>query len=193
MAYSFRRASALGLIAASSLALAGCMTETTYRPATGNGFAREGFSERQIEANRFIVSFAGNTVTSRDTVERYLLFRAAEVTTQNGYDYFVMADRDTDKKERTYATPSFNSGYGFGYGGWGPRWRYYGRGFGWRSWDPFWGDPFFDRTVDINTVEKYEATAEIVMGKGSKPAGNVRAFDARAVMANIGPTVVLPK
>ena len=61
------------------------------------------------------------------------------------------------------------------------------------SWDPFWGDPFFDRDIDINTVEKYEATAEIVMGKGPKPAGNVRAFDARAVMANIGPTVVLPK
>ncbi|MDB5680395.1 MAG: hypothetical protein JWO16_200, partial [Sphingomonas bacterium] len=40
MAFSFRRASALGLIAASTLALAGCMTETTYRPATGNGFAR---------------------------------------------------------------------------------------------------------------------------------------------------------
>jgi hypothetical protein len=193
MAYSFRRASALGLIAASTLALAGCMTETSYRPATGSGFSREGYSERQVEANRFQVSFAGNTMTSRDTVERYLLFRSAELTTQQGYDYFIMADRDTDKKERTYATPSFSGGYGFGYGGWGPRWRYYGRGYGWRSWDPFWGDPFFDRDVDINTVEKYEATAEIVMGRGPKPVGNVRAFDARAVMANIGPTIVLPK
>jgi hypothetical protein len=31
------------------------------------------------------------------------------------------------------------------------------------------------------------------MGKGPKPAGNVRAFDARSVMSNIGPTVVMPK
>ena len=101
MAFSFRRASALGLIAASTLALAGCMTETTYRPATGNGFSREGYSERQVEANRFVVTFAGNTMTSRDTVEKYLLFRAAELTTQQGYDYFVMADRDTDKHRRS--------------------------------------------------------------------------------------------
>jgi len=109
---------------------------------------------------------------------------------QSGYDYFVMADRDTDKKSRTYATNSFGPGP---YGYWGPQWRYYGRRYGWRSWDPFWGDPFFDRTVDIDTVEKFEATAEVVMGKGPKPAGNVRAFDARAVMSSIGPSVVMPK
>ena len=193
MAISLRRISTIGAVAATSLMLAGCMTETTYRPATGNGFSREGYSDRQIEANRFAITFAGNTMTARDTVEKYLLFRAAELTVQQGYDYFVMADRDTDKKQRTYTSPGFGGGFGYGYGGWGPSWRYYGRGFGWRSWEPFGGDPFFDRSIDINTVEKYEATAEIVMGKGSKPAGNVRAFDARSVMANIGPSVVLPK
>jgi hypothetical protein len=168
------------------------MTETAYQPATGKGFSREGYSERQIEANRFAVTFSGNTMTSRDTVEKYLLFRAAELTVQQGDDYFVMADRDTDKKSRTYVNDFGGFGGGL-YGGWGPRWRYYGRGFGWRSWDPFWGDPFFDRNIDINTVEKYEATAEIVMGKGPKPAGNVRAFDAHDVMAKIGPTIVMPK
>jgi hypothetical protein len=191
--FHLRRIGALGAVAAASLMLAGCMTETTYRPATGTGFAREGYSDRQIESNRWQVSFAGNSMTGRDTVEKYLLFRAAELTVEQGNDYFVMADRDTDKKQRTYVS-SFGGGFGYGpYAGWGPRWRYYGRGFGWRSWDPFWGDPFFDRDVDVNTVEKYEATAEIVMGKGPKPAGNVRAFDAHDVMAKIGPTIVMPK
>ncbi len=192
--FTLRRIGTLGTVAAASLMLAGCMTETTYRPATGSGFSREGYSEQQIEPNRYRVTFAGNSMTARDTVERYLLFRAAELTVQSGYDYFVMADRDTDKKTRTYAT---DTGFGAGYGGfgaaWGPRWRYFGRGYGWRSWDPFWGDPFFDRSVDIDTVEKFEATAEIVMGKGAKPAGNVRAFDARAVMASVGPSVMIPK
>jgi hypothetical protein len=189
---TLRRIGTLGAVAAASLMLAGCMTETAYQPATGKGFSREGYSERQIEANRFAVTFSGNTMTSRDTVEKYLLFRAAELTVQQGDDYFVMADRDTDKKSRTYVNDFGGFGGGL-YGGWGPRWRYYGRGFGWRSWDPFWGDPFFDRNIDINTVEKYEATAEIVMGKGPKPAGNVRAFDAHDVMAKIGPTIVMPK
>lgn len=190
MSFFLRKAPALGLIAASSLALAGCLSETSYRPATGSGFAREGFSDRQVERNRFLVSFSGNTVTGRDTVERYLLFRAAELTVQNGYDYFVMADRDTERRSRTYVNQPFSSGP---YGYWGPSWRYYGRGFGWRSWDPYWGDPFWGDRIDVTTVDKYEASTEVVMGNGPKPAGNVRAFDAREVMANIGPSVMLPK
>jgi len=187
-----RRGAAVALLASAMLVVAGCATETPYRPATGSGFERAGYSDRMIEPDRFMVSFAGNSYTSRDTVERYLLYRAAELTVQQGFDYFILADRNTDKRTRTYTTPSFAGGpYGYGY--WGPTWRYRGRGFGWRTWDPFWGDPFWDRSVDINTVDKYEASAEIVLGHGPKPANNVRAFDAREVMRNLGPTIATPK
>ena len=128
-------------------------------------------------------------------ISAVLLFRAAELTLANGYDYFVMADRDTQLRSRTYSTPgAFGPGFGgWGGGWWGPSWRYYGRGFGWRSWDPFWGDPFFGNNMDINTIDRYEATAEIVMRKGPIPRDNLRAFDARAIVNTIGPTVVLPK
>ena len=187
-----RRGAAVALLASAMLVVAGCVTETAYRPATGSGFERAGYSDRMIEPNRFMVSFAGNSYTSRDTVERYLLYRSAELTVQQGYDYFILSDRNTDKRTRTYATPSFAGGpYGYGY--WGPSWRYRGRGFGWRSWDPFWGDPFFDRSIDVQTIDKYEASAEIVLGRGPKPADNVRAFDAREVMRNLGPTIVTPR
>ncbi|RDE06240.1 CC0125/CC1285 family lipoprotein [Sphingomonas aracearum] len=189
---SAKRGLLLAAVAAAGLVTAGCATETAYRPATGQGFYRAGYSDRQVEANRFIVSFSGNSYTSRDTVERYLLFRAAELTVQNGGDYFVMVQRDTDKDTRTYSTPGFGPSFGFG-GYWGPSWRYWGRPYGWRSWDPFWGDPFWDRGVDVRTVQRYEATAEIIIGKGPKPADNVRAFDARDVMARIGPSIVVPK
>ncbi len=47
--------------------------------------------------------------------------------------------------------------------------------------------------MDINTVDKYEANAEIVLGRGPKPRDNVRAFDAREVMNNLGPSIVMPK
>ena len=192
------RKAVVAALAASTLMVAGCATETTYRPATGQGFNRTGYSDRQVEPDRFLVSFAGNSVTSRDTVERYLLFRAAELTLQNGYDYFVMADRDTDLQSRTYSTPGgFNRGFGYGgFGGyWGPSWRYYGRGFGWRSWDPWFGGGFgpWGNDFDIRTIDRYEATAEIVMRKGPIPKDNLRAFNARAVVDSIGPSVVLPK
>jgi hypothetical protein len=91
MSFSLGRKVVLGALASSALLVAGCATETTYRPATGQGFYRTGFSERQVEPGRFLVSFAGNSSTSRDTVERYLFFRAAELTLQQGYDYFVIA------------------------------------------------------------------------------------------------------
>jgi len=178
-----------------ALLVAGCATETPYRPATGSGFNRTGFSERQVEANRFLVNFAGNTVTDRDTVERYLLFRAAELTLQNGFDYFVTVDRQTDRQARTYSTPGAGFGPGWGYGGWGgywgPSWRFYGRPWGgWGGWGP-WGGGFND--FDVRTVDRYEASAEIVMGKGSPPSGEVRAFNARDVVERLGPTIVLPE
>ena len=150
----------MAAVASGALLVAGCATETTYRPATGTGFNRTGFTERQVEANRFLVTFAGNSVTDRDTVERYLLFRAAELTLQNGFDYFVMVDRETDRQARTYST-----GTGFGGG-------------------------FND--FDVRTVDRYEASAEIVMRKGTPPRDEVRAFNARDVTERLGPTIVLP-
>ena len=190
------RGAVLAAVASCSLMLAGCMTETAYRPATGKGFYRTGYSDRQVEANRFLVTFAGNTVTDRDTVERYLLYRAAELTVQNGYDYFVMVQRDTDRQARTYST-----GVGGPYGGWGgywgPSWGFYGRPFGWRrfgggfGWGGYGGFGFND--FDVRTVDRYEASAEVVMRKGDPGPDDVRAFNARQVIDKIGPTIVMPK
>ena len=186
-------------LAAASVGLAACtVSPTPYQPATAGSravSARYGYTDQQIEPDRFRVTFAGNSYTDRETVERYLLYRAAQLTVERGFDHFILADRDTDKKTRTYVDRPFGGGFG-GYGGfggsWSPYWRYYGAGFGWRGWDPFWGDPFFDRTIDVRTVERYEAVAEIVLGKGAKPQ-NVRALDARAVLSSLGPTVAPPE
>lgn len=182
----------LAAILAGAALVSACATATPYRPATGSGFNRTGFSDQRIEGDRYRVQFAGNSFTARETVERYLLFRAAELTLSTGNDHFTLVDRDTDKQTRTYTTPGIGYG-GYGpWGGWSPRWSYYGRGFGWRHWSPFWGDPFWDRGVDVRTVERYEASAEIVVGRGPKP-NNVRSFSAREVVDNIGPTVRLPE
>ena len=193
---SLRRGAVLTALATGALLTAGCATETTYHPAVGQGFSRTGFSERQVEPNRWLVNFAGNTVTSRDTVERYLLFRAAQLTLEQGSDYFVEVDRDTDRQTRTYSTPGFGPGYGYGglgYGGfggfWSPGWRFH-RGFGgWGGWG--FGDPFFD-DYDVRTVDRVEAQAQIVMYHGAVPRDNPRAFNARAVVQTLGPSIVLP-
>ena len=200
MSVQWGRRAALAALATTTLLMAGCQTETTFRPATGHGFYSDGYSERQIEPTRFIVNFSGNSSTPRDTVERYLFFRAAQLTLQQGYDYFVMADRDTKLRQQTYTTPGiggFGPYGGFGYGGfggyWGPSWRYHGGFGGGFGWSPWYGGGFGAfNDFDINTVDRFEATAEIVMRKGPIPNGNVHAFDARKVVDTIGPSVVLP-
>lgn len=193
------RGALMAALVSGTLMLAGCMTETPFRPATGSGFNRTGYSERQVEENRWLVTFAGNTVTERDTVERYLLFRSAQVAVQNGYDYFIMVQRDTDRQARTYSTggSAFGGGYG-GWGGyWGPSWGFYGRGFGYRRFGGgfraggFGGYGFDD--FDVRTVDRYEATAEVLLRRGAPGSDEVRAFSARQVIEKLGPTIVLPK
>ena len=54
------------------------------------------------------------------------------------------------------------------------------------------GSPFLGNRMDIRTIEKFEATAEIVMRRGAKPADDPVAFDARAVLENLGPRIQRP-
>ncbi len=195
----FGRGVVLAALASSTLLVAGCATETAYRPATGQGFYRDGYSDRLIEPGRYIVSFSGNSVTSRDTVERYLLFRAAELTLQSGFDYFVAVQRDTDRQSRTYSTGFGAYGPYGAFGGWGPAWNFYGPygyrrfGYGFGGYGGFGGFGGFGNDFDVRTIDRFEATAEIVMRKGPIPKDNLRAFNARAVVNTIGPTIVLPK
>ena len=139
--------------------------------------------------------FHGNDLASRDRVEGYMLYRAAELTVQNGYDWFLTVDRNTEHDTRTYVErdPFYRPFYGPGYGSWRPYWQYYLPGSGWMGWDPWAGDPFWADRYDLRTIESFEAQAEIVMRKGPIPASETRAFDARKVMADIGPTIERPK
>lgn len=182
---SKRRRSLLAPVAA-ALALAACATATPYQPAGTRG-ASGGFSEQRIEQNRYRVSFAGNAYTSRQRVENYLLYRAAELTLANGYDTFTIVRRDTDKDVDIRTSPGWGSYSPY----WRPYWRYYGRPYGWRHWDPWFGDPFWADRIDVRTVTRYEATAEIIMSRG--PGTGPQSFNARQVIANLRPTIVVPR
>ena len=171
------------LAATAALALSACTTATPYGPAGVD--SRYGYSDQWVDADRYRISFAGNSVTSREQVEMALLLRAAEVTAENGYDWFSTVNRATDRDVRFQAIPDpfYRDRYSpF----WGPTWRYQRRGL----WSP-WGDPF-GRDFDVREIDRFEASAEIIMGRGAKPAGDPNAFDAREVVQNLGPRVTRP-
>ncbi len=150
---------------------------TPYQPATGS---RWGFEETQIESNRFRVSFGGNSLTDRETVETYLLYRAAELTVENGFDYFEVVTRATDTQTQTYGHSPYYSGFHVRYSYFHPRW-------GWRGYrDPFWDD------VHIRESQRFDASAEVILRSGDKP-DTANAFDARDVLANLGDEIIRPE
>jgi hypothetical protein len=147
-----------------------------------------GYSEVQVEPGRWRVGYAGKTVTSREAAEAYLLYRSAELTLQQGAEWFEIVDRHGERDAYVWPDPRFSPWRA--YGAWRPQWRYdLARSGGWRTWDPWRGDPFWADTVDPQTVERFEVAAEIVIRRGPKPANDPRAFDARAVIADLRPRI----
>lgn len=112
------------LVAASVLTLVACATATPYQEASKLG-AYDGFSQQLIENDRARISFGGNSLTDRETVENYLLYRAAEVAVENGFETFTLQERDVEQKSRTNVSPGL-SGFDpyFGY-------SFFRPGFGW--------------------------------------------------------------
>ncbi len=155
--------------------VAACATPTPYKEAST--LNDDGYTTQQIESNRFRISFRGNSLTTRQTVDTYMLYRAAEVTLQNGGDYFIIVNKDVDKNTG-YENYGDDLAWGWG-GGWG--WRHGYGGYG----GPFRGG--FDYSRPINS---YDAIADIVTYRGPKPATNPYAYDAREVLNAIGPTVI---
>ncbi len=195
-------------IIAGAAVLTACATATPYQPSA-KADMRNGFSELQIEKDRVKVTFDGNSLTDRQTVETYLLYRAAELTKGAGYDYFVLTDRATDQKTRVQNSGFNDPYYGFfdysyfhpRYGWSSPYFRPYYHSFYRSSWSHFGGrfgryDPFYDswgRNFDYREITRYRASAEVKFGRGTKPSGMNNAFNAQEVLANLGDKIVYPE
>src|SRR5258707_5288832 len=89
---------AIGLV----VGLSACETATPYQPLRTGAQVSGGFTDQRLDQNHFRVTFQGNTLTSRETVESYLLYRAAEVTVSQGYDWFEAVERHTERNRQTY-------------------------------------------------------------------------------------------
>jgi len=201
------------LVAASALTLAACATATPYQAASEPG-GYDGFSQQLIENDRARISFGGNSLTNRETVENYLLYRAAEVAIERGYETFTLQERDVEQKSQTRVTPGLNryDPY-FGYSFFRPRFGWsrpyafsrFGsfnsrRGFGRRGFGQsafgfgrrgFGGDPFFE-DYNVREITKYRATAEVKFGRGFG-AEDERTFNAREVLQNLSSTIEYPE
>ena len=150
-----------GLIAASALALSACASLAPYGPQQST--RGQGFSEQQIETNRFRVTYNG--VGAPGPVADRALFRAAQLTVDHGYDWFEVTQRWIDGRPDSAGgvRPSVSIGAGSSrYGGYRSSGVGVGLGF------------------DLSGPQPTSTTLEIVMGRGAKP-DRPDAYDARRV------------
>jgi hypothetical protein len=157
------------------LVRAACAAPTTYHPAEND--RSPGYSDERLADNRIRVTFVGNSVTPRRTVENYLLLRSAEVTHQAGYDWFVFDTRDTKTDTKYYTSFSGWPGWGPWHGFYRHNWRY---GFG-----------AFDDDLAM-PVTRYEAYAEIVLLTPEQARHEPRALQASDVAARLGAKAETP-
>lgn len=153
------------LLAALAVSASACATLTPYQPVKG-GY---GYSEQKLDSDRYRIVFAGSSATPRQTVENYLLYRAAEMTVFNGGEHFIVSNSSTQAEGDN--SPSIGIGLGgFRFGGSG------GLGIG----------------VNTSTGGErvaWRAQTDILVRKGAKPVAAADAYDAREVMSNLGPLV----
>lgn len=155
---------AFGLAGLAVLTLAACATPTPYGPADARGL---GYREQRIESDRFIVTFAGNSATSADAVADAALRRCAELTLQEGYDWFQVVSRRTE-----LTGPRPGSGVSVGVGGVsGSRGSSVGTSVGMSF--PLGGGSGASETA-----------FEVRMGRGERPEG-VDVYDAASVVRNL--------
>lgn len=168
--------------------LAACSTATPYQPINqASNAVAGGYASQQLATDRYRVSFRGNQYTSRERVENYLLYRAAQLAQQNGYQAFRVVRRETD---RDVDQELVRQPVGLGYGGFAPYWSF-GGGFGTSIYNPYVGGSFYADTIDVRTIDSYEASATIQLLRDRTPTGS-QTYDVQDVISRLASTIELP-
>jgi hypothetical protein len=156
------------LVVLVALAVAACASAPTYAPASSQTGA--GYYERQIESNRYFVTYRASGNADAALLQDYALLRAADVTLEHGGSWFWVDRRALDEEGSYDSGPRFSVGVGGG--GFGGR---SGVGVGVGASFPLGGQP---------AQRAHSATIEMRIGEGPKPA-EPNAYDAREISANL--------
>lgn len=157
------------VIATAALSLAACASLAPYGPQRGpNG---QGFSEQRIESDRYRVSYNG--VGAPGPVADMALLRAADLTLEQGYDWFEVTQRWIDGRPDSAGgmRPSVGVSYGSGRSS-GRYGSYSSSGVG------------VGVGLNFSGPSPTSTTLEVVMGNGPRP-DRPNAYDARGVQDNL--------
>jgi hypothetical protein len=146
---------------------------TAYKPM---GTGEFGYSEMLLGDSTYRIVFAGNPQTSLEIVDRYTLYRAAELTLKNGGDYFVILSDKDDNNTTSYSGATSNADANVTHNA-----------------QPV-GSVFTTTTTATATSSmssysgsytQHSSIKNIQYFTGKRPSGNPNAYDARAMMTNM--------
>lgn len=84
-----------------ALVLTACATPTPY----GKYGVTGGYTDNRIDANTFSISVVTNAFTTQQTTSMYALYRAAELTIKNEFDYFIIISGASDPTSMAMVMP----------------------------------------------------------------------------------------
>jgi hypothetical protein len=189
---------------AASTAAAGCAAGPVGKPLPATAIEApalgDGAVDRKIGEGHYLVRFEGSGLR-REQVDDYILYRAAQVTVRQGYDWFEFIDRYTERNLYTYFEPDpFDDPGGADgddeeYEFWRDRTLVFQQaGLRQGTVRPKARRALRRSDLQVHSIEHFEAEAEIAMHKGKPPARDQRAVSARLVMQALGPIVAnMPK
>jgi hypothetical protein len=161
-----------------ALAAAAPAEDPPMVPPAGPGV----FTVKQSAPDTFTLVVAGHTFTSRGEIEKYLAWRAARHTLEQGADWFTLIE-DRARGETIEPVPARDPDgprYSFRMKYFRPVWRYKTVGStAWTRWSPFSGAPFI--SADPRTISEFEVTARIVLRKAPMDDADPLGFEARAL------------
>lgn len=153
------------LIAVAALSLTACASLQPYGPAQSP--SAQGYEEQRIEANRYRINYQG--VGASGPVADMALRRAAELTLQDGYEWFEVTQRWIDGRPDSAGgvRPSISIGAGSSSYG---RYRSSGVGVG--------------VGLNFSGPQPTATVLEIVMGNGARP-DRTTVYGARDVLETL--------
>ena len=133
-----------------------------------------GLTDSPIDENTFSISVDTNDLTSQQTTSMHAFYRAAELTVESGFDYFVIASDANNSTSMAMAMPGGSTS---------------------NTTINTYGSTAYGRTntsyapTTVVSVVYPNSTLIIKSFKGAKPEGVPSAYDARSVMKYIGPQI----
>jgi hypothetical protein len=158
-------------------------------PAAGPGV----FTAKPAGPGAFKLVVAGHAFTSRADIEKYLAYRAARQTIDQGGSWFTLKEeRVKGDTEPAAARDPEGQRYSFRMKYFRPVWRYKaGESAAWTRWSPFSGAAF--TTADPKTITDFEVSADIVVHKGPMDDADPLAYEAHALSDLLANQVSPPK